>query len=335
VQTRPVPTDRPTLVVSPARGTALIVISSCCFGFSGPMARAAMNAGMSPQQVASARICLAAVLLLAGTALLRPKALRLPRRDLPVLLAYGLVGVALVQLLYFVAVSRLPVGVAMLLEYLSPVLVTLWVRLVRHTVLPRAAWVGVVLALVGLVLVAEVWQGAALNTVGVLAGLATAVSGASYFLLGERGVATSDPVGMTTWGLVIGAVAMLAVSRPWTIPGRLLTTPARFGAVDLPIWSLVVVIAVVATVVAYLTGMASLRHLPSSVVSALSLVEPIVATTLAWAMLGQTLAAVQVVGGVILLGGALIVRLAGAPKVEPAPSPQTGMTVGTIIGRRR
>jgi drug/metabolite transporter (DMT)-like permease len=81
--------------------------------------------------------------------------------------------------------------------------------------------------------------------------------------------------------------------------------------------------------------MASLRHLPSSVVSALSLVEPIVATTLAWAMLGQTLSAVQVVGGVILLGGALIVRLAGAPKVEPAPSPQTGITVGTIIGRRR
>jgi drug/metabolite transporter (DMT)-like permease len=299
------------------------------------MARAAMNAGLSPQQVASARICLAAVLLLVGTALLRPGALRLPRRDLPVLLAYGVLGVAVVQLLYFVAVSRLPVGVAMLLEYLSPVLVTLWVRFVRHTLLPKAAWFGVALALAGLVLVAEVWQGAALNTVGVLAGLATAACSAAYFLLGERGVATSDPVGMTAWGLVIGAVAMLAVCRPWTIPGRLLSAPARFGAVHVPVWGLLVVIAVVATVLAYLTGMAALRHLPSSVVSALSLVEPVVATALAWAMLGQTLSPVQVVGGVILLGGALTVRLAGQPKPAPAPSAQTPMTVGTIIGRRR
>ena len=328
-------THRPTPTISPARGTALIVFSSCCFGFSGPMARAAMNAGLSPQQVASARICLAAVLLLVGTILLRPGALRLPRRDLPVLLAYGVLGVAVVQLLYFVAVSRLPVGVAMLLEYLSPVLVTLWVRFVRHTLLPKAAWFGVALALVGLVLVAEVWQGAALNAVGVLAGLATATCSAAYFLLGERGVATSDPVGMTTWGLVIGAVAMLAVCRPWTIPGRLLAAPARFDAVHLPVWGLLVVIAVVATVLAYLTGMAALRHLPSSVVSALSLFEPVVATALAWAMLGQTLAPVQVFGGVILLGGALTVRLAGAPKPAPAPSAQTPMTVGTIIGRRR
>ena len=78
-----------------------------------------MNAGLTPPQVASARIFLAAVILLVGTLLLRPNALKLPRRDLPVLLAYGVVGVAAVQLLYFVAVSRLPVGVAMLLEYLS------------------------------------------------------------------------------------------------------------------------------------------------------------------------------------------------------------------------
>ncbi len=131
----------------------------------------------------------------------------------------------------------------MLLEYLSPVLVTLWVRFVRHTLLPKAAWFGVALALAGLVLVAEVWQGAALNTLGVLAGLATATCSAAYFLLGERGVATSDPVGMTTWGLFIGAVTMLTVSRPWTIPGRLLAAPAQLGSVHLPVWQLLVILA--------------------------------------------------------------------------------------------
>ncbi|HEX9338371.1 MAG TPA: EamA family transporter [Pseudonocardiaceae bacterium] len=329
-------TNRPTTVTSPARGTALIVLASCAFGFSGPMARAAMDAGMAPQQVAAMRIWLAAVILLAGAALVRPGALRLRRRDLPVLLAYGLVGVALVQLLYFVAVSRLPVGVAMLLEYTSPVLVTLWVRYVRHSVLPMAAWYGVILAMAGLILVAEVWRGVALNTVGLLAGLATAACSAAYFLLGERGVADTDPIGLGTWGLVIGAVAMIPVSPPWAIQGKVLAAPTRFGALHLPVWGLLVVMAVVATVLAYLASLAALRHLPPSVVSVGSLLEPVVAAALAWALLGQALSVTQVVGGVVLLGGALIVRLAGQPTraTEPAAD-QTAMTVGTIIGRRR
>jgi drug/metabolite transporter (DMT)-like permease len=303
-------TNSPTPVISRARGTALIVFSSCCFGTSGPLAKAAMDAGLSPQQVASARIWLAAVLLLAGTALVRRRALRVRRRDLPILVAYGLVGVACVQLLYFLTVARLPIGVAMLLEYLSPVLVTLWVRFVRRTTLPTAVWLGVALAVVGLVLVARIWQGLALDAIGVVAGLATAACSATYFLLGERGVQAADPVGMATWGLVIGAVAMTVVAPPWTIPARLITAPARFGPVPTRVWLLLVAIAVIATLVAYLAGMAALRHLPSSVVSVLSLLEPVMATGLAWAVLGQSLSPVQVAGGAILLTGAVIVQMA-------------------------
>jgi drug/metabolite transporter (DMT)-like permease len=316
-----VTTIRPTPVISPGRGTALIVFSSACFGFSGPLAKSAMDAGLSPQQVASVRICLAAVVLFAGTLIFRPAALRMRRKDLPVLVAYGVVGVAVVQLLYFVTVSRLPVGIAMLLEYMSPVLVTLWVRFVRRTAVARAVWLGVGLALVGLVLVAQVWQGASFNTIGIIAGLSTATCSACYFLLGERGVATADPVGMATWGLVIGAVAMVAVCPPWTIPGHLFTAPAHLGSLHLSVWVLLVAIALLSTVVAYLTGMAALRHLPSSVVSVLSLVEPVVATTLAWMVLGQALSPVQIAGGVVLLSGALIVQLTSRrrPVAEPTP----------------
>lgn len=296
-------------VVSRARGTALIIFSACCFGTSGAMAKAAMDAGLSPGQVASVRICLAAVLLLTGTVLFRRRALVIRRREWPVLLVYGVVGVALVQLLYFVAVSRLPIGVAMLLEYLSAVLVTLWVRFVRRVSMPRVVWIGVGLAVAGLVLVAQVWHGLSLNTVGVLAGLATAAASATYFLIGERGVATSDPVGMTTWGLVIGAVVMLAIDPPWTIPARLLTVHVSLGALRPPLWQELVALAVLATVIPYLAGMAALRHLPSSVVSVLSLLEPVVATALAWALLDQALSPVQVAGGVVLLTGAFVVQL--------------------------
>lgn len=304
-----VTTIAPTPVVSAGRGTALVVLASCCFGMSGPMAKAAMDAGLSPQQVASVRICLAAVLLLVGTALFRPRALRIRRRELPLLVVYGLVGVAVVQLLYFVAVSRLPIGVAMLLEYLSPVLVTLWVRFVRRTTLPWAVWLGVGLAVAGLSLVAEVWRGLSLDTLGVVAGLGTAASSAIYYLVGERAVAKSDPVGMTAWGLAVGAVAMVAIDPPWTVPARLVTAPVRFGPLHLPMWQLLLAIALIATVIAYLASMAAMRHLPSSVVSVLALLEPVTATVLAWALLGQTLSLVQVPGGVLLLIGAVIVQM--------------------------
>lgn len=283
------------------------------------LAKAAIDAGLSPEQVASARICLGAAILLVGTALFRPRALRVRRRELPTLVAYGLVGVAAVQLLYFVAVARLPIGVAMLLEYLSPVLVTLWVRFVRGTRLPRAIWLGVGLAVTGLVLVAQVWHGLALDTVGVLAGLATAACSATYFLLGERSVAAGDPVGITTWGLVVGSAAVTAVAPVWSLPGGVVLGDATFGPWHLPAWVLLVAVAVVSTVVAYLAGMASLRHLPSSVVSVLSLIEPVTATALAWALLGQALSVPQVVGGVVLLGGALIVQLTSRRAISPEP----------------
>jgi drug/metabolite transporter (DMT)-like permease len=246
----------------------------------------------------------------------------------PVLVAYGLIGVATVQLLYFITVSRLPIGVAMLLEYLSPVLVTLWVRFVRRTVLPGTVWLGVALAVTGLVLVAQVWHGLSLDTVGVVAGLATAACAATYFLLGERNVRTSDPVGVATWGLVIGAGAMAVVVPPWTMPAGLLTAPARFGGLHTQVWQLLVAIALVATLVAYLAGMAALRHLPPAVVSVLSLLEPVTATVLAWAVLGQALSATQVFGGAVLLAGAVVVQLSGAVTPE-SRSARSSAAAGT------
>ncbi|HEY1321966.1 MAG TPA: EamA family transporter, partial [Streptosporangiaceae bacterium] len=98
------------------RGTILIVLASCCFGTSGPLAKPIMDAGLTPEQVASARITLAALILLLVVGLTQPGLLRVGRSDWRVVLAYGLIGVAAVQLVYFFAVSRIPIGIAMLLE---------------------------------------------------------------------------------------------------------------------------------------------------------------------------------------------------------------------------
>lgn len=331
----PVTVEARTLVSSRSagRGTALIVLASVCFGTSGPLAKPAMDAGLSPQQVASVRIGLAAAALVVAVALSRPALLRLRRADLPLLIGYGLVGVAAVQLLYFAAVSRIPIGIAMLLEFTSPILVALWVRFVRRTVLPARMWVGTVLALVGLALVAEVWEGLRLDALGLLFGVGAALCAAGYFLIGEHGANTLEPLGMVTWGMVVGACAIFVIAPPWQLPSEILFTGTDFGGLHVPVWTLLVACALISTALAYLLSISALRHLPANVVSVLALCEPIVATALAWLILNQALTLVQVVGAAVLLGGATIVQLASRGQV-PVAEPHLGAIPDTDLHPR-
>lgn len=306
----------PVFVPRRGRGGVLVLFASVCFGSSGALAKPTMLAGLSPQQAAAARIGGAALLMAASAALLRPSLLRVGRGEWPLLLGYGLLGVAGVQLCYFVAAGRLPVSIAIVLEFASPVLIALWTRFVRKKRLSRTIWSGIALAMVGLALVAQVWQGLRLDALGLLAGLGTAVCSAAYFLLGEHGAATRSPLGMVIWGMLVGAVAVCAIAPPWTLPGAVLTTPARFGPWQPPVWLLLVVLAVFSTALAYLLGIAALRHLPAPVASVLGLAEPVVATLTAWALLGETPSWVQALGATVLLAGALLVQL-NSPGAQP------------------
>ncbi|WP_028921492.1 EamA family transporter [Pseudonocardia acaciae] len=300
-----------------ARATGQSLTSWVLFGSSGPLAGAVMAAGWSAAAVTSVRIALAATVLAPVVAVLRRRLPRLHPSDLWLLLGYGLLGVAGVQLFFFLAVARVPVTVAMVLVNLAPALVALWVRVVRRTRLAGPVWVGIGLAVAGLVMVAQVWQDARLDPLGVAAGLASAVCSAGYFLLGEHGASRHDTLGLTAAGLVIGAVVVVAISPPWTLPSGLLTATAVLGGLRAPAWLVLVVLAVVGTVVPYLAGLRALRHLPSALASVLALVEPLVAAALAWLLLGQALSLTQLVGAAVLLAGAVLVQLAG-PKPLPA-----------------
>jgi drug/metabolite transporter (DMT)-like permease len=294
----------------------LVVLASCCFGTSGPLAKPMMNAGLSPQQVASVRIGLAALVLVVVVALTKPALLRVRRDQWRVLIAYGLAGVALAQVMYFAAVARIPIGIAMLLEFTAPILVALWVRFVRGTLLPAQAWVGTVLALAGLAMVAQVWQGLTFDVLGLLAGIAAALGAAAYFLLGEHAVSTIEPLGLVTWGMIVGAMAIFVIAPPWHIPLGVFDDTTEFGPWHPRVWTLTIAIVVVSTAMAYVLSISAMRHLPSNVVSVLSLTEPVVAILVAWAFLGQSLTAVQVLGAAVLLGGATLVQLSSHARVN-------------------
>lgn len=299
-------TGKDLVGAGPGPGDGLSLASWVLFASSGPLAKAVMAAGWSPAALTSVRIALAAVLLVPVVGVLRPGALWFRRADLWLLSGYGVAGV---QLFFFLAVGRVPVGVAMVLVSLAPVLVALWVRVVRRTRLPGVVWVGIGLALVGLGLVVEVWRGGRLDLVGVGAGVASAVCSAGYFLLGERGAGRHDPFGLTAVGLVVGAVVVAAVSPPWALSSGLLGAPVGLGGLWVPVWLVLVALAVGGTVLPYLAGLWALRDLSPAVASVLAPVEPVVAALLAWLLLGQALGPVQLVGVVVLLVGAVLVRV--------------------------
>jgi drug/metabolite transporter (DMT)-like permease len=314
-----VTTNTQTLVTSRARGTTLLIVSSAFFASSGPLAKPAMAAGLTPPQVVSVRMGLAALILVAGVAVLKPALLKVRRSDLRTLVGFGVIGIAGAQTMYFAGVSRLPVGIAMLLEFMAPVLVALWIRFVRGTHLPAKAWAGTAMALLGLATMAQVWDGLRLDLIGVLAGLGAAVCAAYYFLAGERVVSNAHPLTMAAWGMALGAVVTAAIGRPWEIPGELLVKATPIG----PVWMLLIAVAVLSTAIAYSVGMLALRHLPSNVASVLALAEPVFATAAAWALLGETLTVLQILGGVTLLMGAFLVQRASQPPVGAEIHPAT------------
>lgn len=232
---RPQPQPRPQRPTGRLAGLALVLASAACFASGSTATKAVLAAGLTPLEATQGRVVVSAAVLVVALALVRPAALRVRRDEWPLLLGYGVLAFFAVQALYALALSRLPVGVALLLEYLAPVLVALWVRVVRRTVLPRSTWAGGVLAIGGLAVVARVWQGFRLDALGAAFAIAAAAALAAYFLLSERGIATDhDPIGLVAWGAVIGSVPITLADPPSDYPFAALATQVQLGPWPVP-----------------------------------------------------------------------------------------------------
>ncbi|TYK44962.1 EamA family transporter [Actinomadura decatromicini] len=310
-----------------AWGVGLTVFSSVCFGASGPFGKAVIEGGLSPLQAVWLRMAAAALVLVPLAALLRRRALtRGLRRDLVPVAAYGVVGIAGCQAFYFLAASRLPVGVAILLEFCGPVMVLAWLRIVRRAPVHRTAAGGVAVALAGLVLVVQVWQGLGLDPVGLAAGLAAAACQAAYFLIVDRLAGRVDPIVLTASGSVVAVAALTAIAAPWTLPWDVLPAHVAVGGHTAPGWALIAWIGLVSTVLAYLTGVAGLQRLPAQVGGAICYTEAVAAALIAWAVLGETLTPAQLAGGAIVLTGAYIAQRAAIARPVPPAVPATPAT---------
>ena len=264
------------------------------------------------------RLVGAAAILLLLLAVLRPGVLAAVRADAPALLLYGVVAAAGVQLTFFNALQYLPVAIALLIEYLGPVLVIGWVWLVRRQP-PRArTLVGAAIALFGLTLVVQVWSGFGLRFEGLAWGFAAAVCQATYFLMADRAGSSTPPlvlagVGMTIGALVVALLGLLGVLPVVIDPAA---TGVRLAGVDVG-WPVTAgLLVVVATVVAYLAGVGAVSRIGATRGSLLMLLEVVAATLAAWLLLDQLPSPVQAVGGLLILTGVAITSSA-----PPLPAP--------------
>ncbi|MEU0371840.1 EamA family transporter [Streptomyces sp. NPDC006283] len=298
-------------------GLGLALGSAFAFGGSGVAAKPLIEAGLDPLHVVWLRVAGAALVML-------PVAWRhrsLLRRRPALLAGFGLLAVAGVQACYFASISRIPVGVALLIEYLAPALVLGWVRFVQRRAVTRAAALGVVLAVAGLACVVEVWAGLSFDALGLLLALGAACCQVGYFVLSDHGgdgEDAPDPLGVIAYGLLIGAAVLTVVSRPWGMDWSLLAGGADMGGTEVPAVLLLGWVVLIATVLAYVTGVVSVRRLSPQVAGVVACLEAVVATVLAWVLLHEHLSAPQIIGGAVVLVGAFIAQ-SQAPKPPAGP----------------
>ena len=306
--------EQPARERRPLLGYAMVLAATCMWGINGTVSKAILSSGLSSLRLTEVRSTGAAVAL--GTALLiaRPRRLRIRRSELLFLAVFGILGLALVQWLYFFAIHRLQIGIALVIQYLAPVLIALWARFVAKEPVRRRIWVAIVLALGGLSLVVDLWHGFSLDTLGTAAALGAAVAFALYILLAERAVARRDPVSLLCLGFAVAALFWAVIQPWWSFPAGIVDDRVRLDGVLLatttPIWLLMLTMIVVGTILPFLLLVGALRHVSATRVGVTAMFEPVAGALVAYAWLGESLSAAQLIGGAVVLSGILLAQTA-------------------------
>lgn len=285
----------------------MVAIAATLFAVNGTVSKVILSSGISAQQLTEVRCAgaLAGLVLLAAVA--RPASLPIRLKELPLLLALGVAGLALVQWSYFYAIARLEIGIALLIQFVGPILVALWARFVFGEQVRQRIWLALALALAGLTLIVQVWQGGRYSSAGITAAVVAAVTYAAYILLAERGVRTRDPISLSAWGFLFATLFWSVLAPWWDFPGGRVgedvSLLGHLASTQLPTWLLMLWMVVLGTIVPFLLVVGALRHISATRAGITGMLEPVVAITVAWAWLGESLEPIQLAGALLTLAG--------------------------------
>jgi len=299
-------------------GLTLAVLSAMSFALSGPLAKGLIISGWTAGAAVTARVLIAATVLLLPAAITLRGRWGLLRQNVGLLIAYGVIAVAGCQLAYFNAVDRMEVGVAILIEFTSPVAVIGWLWL-RHAQRPtRLTVTGALTALAGLVLVLDLISGADADALGVMWALLAMAGAAFYWIISADEDNGLPGLVLAEGGLVVGGVVLLLAGLLGIVPLATSSTDVILANTALAWWVPILGLGVVTAALAYVLGIAATRRLGSRLAAFVGLGEAVASVVLAWLLLDEAPRAIQLLGGVLILLGVVFVKL-GEPRQAQLP----------------
>jgi drug/metabolite transporter, DME family len=297
----------PAAAHSQGIGLAAIALAAVLWAISANVARALFDDGVDPLDLTPARAYLALICL----ATLRPWRVRPEGRTIALVAGLGL-SIALVNATYYVTIERLPVAVAIVIQYTSPVLVIGWMSFGRRALPGPDVLLGLIGAVAGVVLVSELGSVSLseIDGLGVALALCSACLFATYTLLSEAAESRLGTVGSMFWAFAVASVFWLIVQAFRGYPTELL------GREYLPS---VAFIGIVGTFAPFLLFVWGLKRVASERAVIAASLEPPAAAVVAWIWLGQSLSLLQIVGGVLVLAAVVALQ---ARVHEPARAPE-------------
>ena len=289
------------------------LLAAFLFGANGSVSKVIIESGFSALQLTQMRVLGAAVISGIVLLIIDRRSFRLPARQWRVILVLGVVGVGVLQATYAFAIELLPVGIALLLEYLAVLIVAVVAFFFFKEKVHVRLWMAIALVISGLIVVAEIWA-STLNPVGVLWGLGAAVALATYFLVGERQLKTISPLALSFWTMSVATLFWAPFSRWWTFTAETFTTTTSLGgtfeAVSVPVWFLILWNATLGSFAPFLLSLSALKRLSATAAGIVATSEIIFAFVTAWLWLQEALNTWQVIGATVVFGGIVIAQTA-------------------------
>lgn len=296
-------------------------LAALLFGANGSVTKVVLDSGLTPTQLTQFRTLGTCVIAGAILLVIDRGAFRLSRRQVGVMAILGVVGVALMQASYSFAIKLLPVGIALLLEYLAVLLVALVAFFfLKEKVKPRI-WVAIAFVLVGLAIVAQIWA-SSLNGLGVLMALIAAVTLATYFLVGERQVTATSPLAVAFWTSGFAALFWSFFSGWWDVDpaefAQQVSLSGNLEQIEVPMWLALGWVLIMGSFLPFLLSFAALGRLKATAGGIVASSEVIFAFVVAWLWLGEELSALQLVGAAVVLVGIVLAQTSRVNKVVDA-----------------
>jgi drug/metabolite transporter (DMT)-like permease len=285
------------------RGEFYLVMGGLVFSFNGVISTIVLD-HISPFRLAQVRSIGAFFILLVIALFIDRESLRTPKQLIPKLAAYGIIGFAAVQAGYFLGIQRgVPLSLVLIIEFTAPIWIALWY-------VPASMWGAIALSLLGLILLAQVWNGLSFDLIGLLGALFSAFALTAYFLIGKSFGTSRSALSLTVWGLGMATLAWSSSMPVWEFPFEVFSIDMDlqgvFAGNTLPGWVLILWIILMGTIVPYLFVISGLRLLSASTSSVIGMMEPVFAGIFAWIWLEQSWNGIQLIGAVVVLVGIYI-----------------------------